>query len=292
MMVLPPGLAALVASGVTTLCHCWRFQRRDGLVLGFTDHDRDLVFGGVTYQAETGFTAAETESSLGLAVDTDEVSGAVSTDAIADADIALGLWDDADVEIWIVDWTQVDNRLLERAGSLGEVTRGDLAYEAEIRGLVHRLNQDEGRTYQLQCDAVLGDARCGVDLTSPARRGSGTVLGASDDRLLSVSGLAGFAGDLFTHGVLAWTAGANRGARVELRGHSGERLVLWRRAARPVVAGDAFIVTAGCARTFDMCRSRFGNGANFRGFPHIPGNDFALGVAKKSEVNDGSSFFR
>ncbi|MFM9421521.1 DUF2163 domain-containing protein, partial [Thermus scotoductus] len=87
----------------------------------------------------------------------------------------------------------------ERAGSLGEVTRGDLAYEAEIRGLVHRLNQDEGRTYQLQCDAVLGDARCGVDLTSPARRGSGTVLGASDDRLLSVSGLAGFAGDLFTH---------------------------------------------------------------------------------------------
>lgn len=291
MKTVPAGLADLLASGVTTLCRCWRLERRDGVVMGFTDHDRQLCFAGVAYEPETGFTAAETETSLGLAVDTMEVSGAVSSERITDDDIALGLWDNADVEIWIVDWTNVENRVIDKRGSIGEVTRGDLAYEAEIRGLAHRLNQERGRTYQRLCDAVLGDGRCRVDLSNPAFCGSGEIASSTDDRLLAVSGLDGFAGGLFTHGLLTWTTGANAGASVEIRGHSAARLVLWRRTALPVQASDRFSITAGCDRSWDMCRMRFANGANFRGFPHIPGDDFALGIAKKDEVNDGGSLF-
>lgn len=291
MKTLPSGLAGLLASGVTTLCRCWRLERSDGTVMGFTDHDRELSFAGVDYEPETGFTAAETEASLGLAVDTMEVAGAVSSGRITDADISLGLWDDSDVEIWIVDWTDVANRVIARKGSIGEVTRGDLAYQAEIRGLAHRLNQEQGRTYQRPCDAVLGDARCGVDLDEPAFAGTGAVVSSVDDRLLVVSGLAGFASGLFAHGRLTWTSGANAGASVEVRGHIGVNLTLWRRAALPVEAGDGFEIVAGCDRSWEMCRARFDNAANFRGFPHMPGDDFALGVARKDQVNDGGSFF-
>ena len=291
MKTVPPGLAALLASGVTTLCRCWRLERDDGTVMGFTDHDRALSFGGVGYEPETGFTASEAEASLGLAVDTMEVAGAVSSQRISDDDIALGLWDNADVEIYAVDWTNVVNRVILRKGSLGEVARGDLAYQAEIRGLAHRLNQTQGRTYQRLCDAVLGDARCTVNLAVVAFSGSGEVVSAVDDRLLTVDGLGAFEAGLFTHGLLTCTGGANAGASVEVRGHSSGSLALWRRTALPVEAGDSFDVTAGCDKSWEMCQARFSNQLNFRGFPHIPGNDFALSVAKKDEVNDGSSFF-
>ena len=291
MKTIPAGLADLLASGVTTLCRCWRLERRDGVVMGFTDHDRLLSFDGVDYEPETGFTAAETEASLGLAVDTMEVAGAVSSERITDEDISLGLWDDADVEIWIVDWSNVANRVIDKKGSIGEVSRGDLSYEAEIRGLAHRLNQEQGRTYQRLCDAVLGDERCGVDLDDPDFSGTGVVASSVDDRLLVVTGLESFASGWFAHGLLTWTSGANAGAAVEIRGHSAASLSLWRRTALPVEAGDAFTIVAGCDKSWDMCRARFANGQNFRGFPHIPGDDFALGVAKKDEVNDGGSFF-
>lgn len=291
MKTLPAGLADLLASGVTTLCRCWRLQRGDGTIMGFTDHDRTLSFGGVDYEPETGFTAAETEASLGLAVDTMEVAGAVSSDRITDDDIALGLWDDADAEIWLVDWTDTANRVIEKRGSLGEVTRGDLSYQAEIRSLAHRLNQEQGRTYQRLCDAVLGDDRCGVDLASSAFAGAGSVTASIDDRLLTVSGLGSFASGLFSRGLLTWTSGVNEGASVEIRSHASGSLTLWRRTALPIEAGDAFGVVAGCDKSWDMCRARFANGVNFRGFPHIPGNDFALGVVKKDELNDGGSFY-
>jgi hypothetical protein len=35
---------------------CWKISRRDGVVLGFTDHVRDLEVGGVTYKAASGYT--------------------------------------------------------------------------------------------------------------------------------------------------------------------------------------------------------------------------------------------
>ena len=39
MSDLPAGLQAHLQNATTTLCHCWRIERRDGAVLGFTDHD-------------------------------------------------------------------------------------------------------------------------------------------------------------------------------------------------------------------------------------------------------------
>lgn len=296
MKTLHGTLGTMLASGVTTLARCWRVERRDGAVFGFTDHDRRLSFLGTDYKPETGFTRSETESRLGLAIDTMEVEGALSAAEITEDDIALGLWDDAEVEIWTVDWDNTANRVLNRKGNLGELVRGDVAFMAELRSMSHRLNQERGRTYQRLCDAVVGDSRCGIDLSTVDFLGTGTVLAAEDRRFVDVSGLAGFADGLFAQGLLTWTSGANAGVSVELRRHALElsgavRLELWQKAARPIEVGDEFSVTAGCNKTFEMCIARFANAANFRGFPHVPGNDFALGVAKKDQVNDGGSFF-
>ena len=54
------------------------------------------------------------------------------------------------------------------------------------------------------------------------------------------------------------------------------RLTLWQAMAGADRGGDTFVVTAGCDKRFDTCRDRFDNAVNFRGFPHIPGNDFVV----------------
>ncbi|MBW6496728.1 MAG: DUF2163 domain-containing protein [Burkholderiaceae bacterium] len=46
MKTLSPELQAHLDEGTTTLALCWRISRNDGVALGFTDHDRALVFDG------------------------------------------------------------------------------------------------------------------------------------------------------------------------------------------------------------------------------------------------------
>ena len=56
-------------------------------------------------------------------------------------------------------------------------------------------------------------------------------------------------------------------------------------------AGDELTVTAGCDRRFSTCRAKFANAVNFRGFPHIPGNDFVLKAPKAGDTLDGRPLF-
>src|SRR5262249_41465984 len=175
MKPIPPSLQAHLDTGTTTLAWCWRVTRDDGTRLGFTDHDRDLAFDGTQFEAATGFTASEIKDALGLSVDNLEVSSALKSERLDEADLAAGLFDDAAVEIWRVNWADTDERVLMRSGSLGEVRRSGTAFTAEVRGLAHYLQQPKGRLYQSGCDADLGDARCGLDLANPAFRGTGTL---------------------------------------------------------------------------------------------------------------------
>ncbi len=176
MREIPPALAAHLASGATTLCWCWKLVRRDGVVFGFTDHDRDLVFDGVVYEAAAGLAATEVKESVGLGIDNLEVEGALRSDRLDGADLAAGRYDGASIDILRVNWQAPAERVLIRRGSIGEVRRTTSEFVAEIRGLTHALQQQKGRTYQFSCDAILGDGRCGIALDLPAYRGNGAIV--------------------------------------------------------------------------------------------------------------------
>jgi uncharacterized phage protein (TIGR02218 family) len=287
MKLLPPALQSHLDTGTTTLAWCWRLTRNDGTRLGFTDHDRALVFDGTVFEAATGFTASEIRDALGLSVDNLEVSSALKSDSLGEDDLAAGLYDDAAVEIWRVNWADTDQRVLMRAGSLGEVRRSGAAFAAEVRGLAHYLQQPKGRLYQSGCDADLGDARCGIDLDDPAFRGTGTVLAASAARLITASGLAAFAAGWFTRGLVTFTSGVNAGRSQEVKRHTlagaTATIELWQPMALAVAPSDTFAVAAGCDKRFATCQAKFANAVNFRGFPHMPGNDYVLAVAKPGE---------
>jgi uncharacterized phage protein (TIGR02218 family) len=252
---------------------------------GFTDHDRDIAFDGTTFEAAAGFEASEIREKVGLSVDNLEVASALSSERLSEADLAAGLYDDARVEIFRVNWQDPAQRVLVRSGSLGEVKRAGGAFSAEVRGLAHYLQQAQGRVFQYTCDADFGDARCGVDAASAAYRGNGTVASVASARRFTASGLGSFADDWFTRGLLRFTSGAAAGQRVEIKLHQLRAGVvsfeLWQPAREPLVGGQTFEVTAGCDKHLGTCAAKFANAVNFQGFPHMPGNDFLTRRARQ-----------
>ncbi|MGJ3263981.1 MAG: DUF2163 domain-containing protein [Salinarimonas sp.] len=290
MRTIPPELAARLSGGATTLARCWRVTRADDVVAGFTDHDRDLAFEGTTFRAATGLEAAEAASELGFAVGGGEVAGALVSAGLTEEDLLAGVWDDARVETFLVDWSAPEHRMRLGIGAIGEVRRADGAFVAELRSPMHRLDEERGRLFRASCSADLGDDRCRASVPPVA-----AVVTASDGALsVGADALSGYAPEHFARGRLVFGSGANAGFAVEVRAHrAGGVLDLWRLTPRPIAPGDAFTVTPGCDKSFETCAAKFGNTDNFRGFPHMPGNDFVLRMPQQGEPGlDGGSLFR
>ncbi|SNT24367.1 DUF2163 domain-containing protein [Antarctobacter heliothermus] len=291
MKLLPTDMQAHLDDGTTTLAWCWRIERADGAIFGFTDHDRTLVISGASFEPDSGFSASEIRASADFSVDGQDAEGALRSDRITETDILDGRWDNAAIEVWRVNWEDVAQRVLMRRGNLGQIRRGKQVFVAEVRSLTHFLNQPVGRTYQYYCDAELGDARCGVNLATPSYSGSGSVALVSGDRAFRTAGLGGFAANWFALGRVEWTSGANAGRRAEVSIHSivagAAQITLIEAPVREITLGDGFFIQAGCDKQFATCRIKFGNGVNFRGFPAIPGDDTIVRYPTQGGGNTG-----
>lgn len=276
-------LGERMAAGASTVARAWVLTRRDGTVMGFTDHDGDLLVEGVTCRAASGMGAGAVEAGTGLAVDNGAVSGALAHDALTAADIRAGRWDRAEVVAYLVDWRDPGTFEATFRGTLGEITEADGRFAAELRGLAEALNAVRGRVYHARCDAVLGDGRCGLDLELAGRRlrGRVTSVGAGG-RLIGVEGGADRAEHWFARGVVRFEDGAAAGleaaVKLDRADDGGRALELWTAPGAVPAVGDAVVVTTGCDKVMETCRDKFANMVNFRGFPHIPGDDWLMAV--------------
>ncbi|RJF90791.1 DUF2163 domain-containing protein [Sphingomonas cavernae] len=254
---------------LTTLAFCWRLERRDGITLGFISHDRDLVIDGLTYRAAPGMLPSAIARSDGFEVDSMDMTGALSDAAISAQDLAAGRWDGARVALFAVDWEAPDNRLPLARGELGSVELVDERFTAELRGPTAVLERPVVEQTSPECRAELGDRRCRVDLA--ARRDVAVVVSADDaelvfDRIEPVANAYGY-------GVLRWISGANSGLSAAILASSGAGVTLREDPAFAVAAGDRAELIQGCDKRFATCGERFANRLNFRGEPHLPGND-------------------
>ncbi|RMD47082.1 MAG: DUF2163 domain-containing protein [Alphaproteobacteria bacterium] len=261
------------ADAATRLARAWILRRGDGLELGFTDHDRPVVVAGVSCAPTSGFDAHALENRLGLAVDNSAVAGVIDSDVITEADIAAGLWDGAEVRLWLVPWEAPEQATLIWRGRLGELRRRGAAFEAELRGLSEPLNRPQGQVYSRLCRAVLGDAACGVDLTDSTYRAQAVVEEVIEGGILHLSDTGGQPEGWFAHGQCR--IGARHALiRADRPRAGGRRIELWEPLA--VAPGDAVELVAGCDRRFETCRDKFANRLNFRGCPHLPGDGWLL----------------
>lgn len=272
-----------LASGLTTVCRCWRVTRRDGVVLGFTDHDGTLAFDGVTFRPEAGMAAGALLQGTGLAVDNAEAMGVLSSEAISAADLEAGRYDGAAVTVWLVNWADVAARRTLFAGHLGEVRRGGGAFHAELRGLTEGLNRMGGRAYVKQCPAVLGDGRCRFDLTQAGYRVEARAVTVERGQRFTFAQMQGVQARWFERGRLFVRDGAGEGLEGVVKHDQtrvdGTRIIeLWEPVRAAVAAGDLIRLEAGCDKRVETCRSKFGNLLNFRGFPFVPGEDWLVAI--------------
>lgn len=293
MRNIPTALQAKLDAGVTTICSCWRIDRKKDGALGFTDHDADLSFDGLTFEAASGFEASSIEHSLGLSIDNMSAKGALQSARINEEDIARGRYDAAEVRQWLVDWSDPASRVLTFRGEIGEIRRGPSGFEVELRGLAERLNRTVMRQYLPVCDAMLGDKACGVNGNAVAFRRIGTVLSVIDARRIVCGGLDGLSHDWLTGGVLKWQSGSADGDVVGIRQHTTTDDVVTLTCDRDlfgeIASGQSFEAIAGCDKRAETCRDKFNNLKNFRGFPFIPGDGWLGAYPVDGGPNDGGS---
>lgn len=165
MRDMPEELTARIESGAATLCHAWLLRRTDGVETGFTDHDHDLTVEGISCRAASGWITGAADSAVGLSAGSAAVAGSLDDAGITDEDVAAGLYDGARVALWRVDWIRPDLRVRLWTAILARIRREGASFVADLEGPLAKLERVVGRTYGRTCDALLGDARCRVDLT-------------------------------------------------------------------------------------------------------------------------------
>ncbi|MDN5786015.1 DUF2163 domain-containing protein [Pseudorhodobacter sp.] len=283
-------------SGTTTTCHAWEISRSDGVWFGFTDHDCNLDFGGKLYLANSGLTAKALQQTTGLSVDNTEAMGALSALSVTEDDILAGRFDGAELVSWQVNWANPQERALAFRGTIGEIARSGGAFQAELRGLTESINQPQGRAFQRSCPAILGDGKCGFDLSQPGYSIEIPVEEVTDRRVFTFSDLTGFEDRWFERGrlvVVSGTAKAVVGIIKNDRLQTNLRRVeLWQGLGPEIVAGDMIRLEAGCDKAAGTCRLKFDNFTNFRGFPDIPGEGWLTSYPVSSQANSGGSLVR
>jgi uncharacterized phage protein (TIGR02218 family) len=285
-------LFAHLETGTTHVCRAWTIRRKDGTELGFTDHDKDLRVDGVTCRADTGMTARALQQTTGLSVDNTEAFGALSAAAITEADLLSGRFDGAEVTAYLVNWQSPEDFSVQFRGNLGEITRSAGGFRAELRGLSDFLNRPHGMAFTPGCSAVLGDRRCRFDLDQPGYSLDLSVEEVEDGRVFRFADFPGFDDRWFENGRLSVMTGQAAGLvgviKIDRLETSKRRIELWHSIRSTVQAGDSVRVEAGCDKSASTCRIKFSNLLNFRGFPHIPGEDWLASYPVPDRANGGA----
>lgn len=253
---------------LTSIAFCWKLERTDGAGLALTSSDRQVASDDILYRTAPGVTPAAITRSLGLEPDSGEVAGALCAEALSDTDLALGRWNGASASLIAIDWADPGAgtvRLL--AGEIGEVSVEGDGFSAELRGAAVRLRKAPCPKTSPECRAAFGDKQCRVDLAGRIVRSA--VISAQDNLLQ----LEQPVDERFLFGRLRYLSGDNCGLASVVVAASGNAVTLRDRPRAPIEAGTVVQLREGCDKRFETCVKRFQNSPNFRGEPHLPGND-------------------
>lgn len=264
-------LGAALAADLTFLAICWRVRRSDGVALGFTTHDRPLVIAGLRYESAPGMVPSAIVCSDDLDIDTMDIGGALTTDAMSGDDLAAGRFDDAAIDVFMVDWRDPDGGTQSLAqGRIGAVEAGldaDSGFVASVRGPTSVFAATAVESYSPECRADLGDHRCRVAMRGRSTR---AIVDRVDGLMVTLI-QANFTMTDFTDGRLRVLDGPLAGLVRSIVSVIGDGLLL----DQPIdlTSGVRLRLWQGCDKRLATCAARFANAANFHGEPHVPGGD-------------------
>jgi uncharacterized phage protein (TIGR02218 family) len=268
---------AWLAGPVTSTAYGWCIERRDGVTLGFTSHDRDIEVGRLLYRASPGMQPTSITHSLGIETDGLEIGGAIDHEGITTKDLKSGRWDKARISIFLFDWmdAQAGTRILAE-GELGEISYSDLGFQADLRGLTAQLDAPVVPQTSPGCRVSFCAAACGLN----ARRFQHLARFVSlNNDVLHYSWVADnqspprLPKGAFTYGRLSWLEGKNCGLTNSILDSQQGNITLADTPKFVPEPGSLISLFQGCDKTIATCANRFANAVNFRGEPNLPGND-------------------
>ena len=280
MRTIPAHIQTMLDGRVDTLAWCARVERKDGKILGFTEHDSELTIGGVIYKPQSGVTLTALAASTSLAVDNADTTAFLDDEDLTEAELLGGAYDGADILIFAADWTRPDDGVvIISKGTFGEVATVDGQFRTEFRSLAQNLQQNIGRNVGPECDVDrVGDGRCKADMT-PFTHGV-TVQTVSNPKTTFTIDLAGKSDGYLDFGVAEFTNADTRNTQREymILGWNGTsmQVTLSEPTIDDIEVGDTLNVYAGCDKTATTCKDTFNNIVNFQGFPFVPGRDSVM----------------
>lgn len=252
---------------VTSFTFCWTLERKDGSGLAITAHDERVWSGGQTFETAPGLKPAAIIRGPGDEP-TGEAAGALTIDALREEDLLAGRWDGARSRMLAVDWRRPEREpVVLTEGEIGHIVVEGTSFQADLLGPADRLKAAVCPSTSPECRATLGDKQCRVNMAGRSLRVR-VVSSAANEIVVDRAVPEGFA-----KGRLRWLSGQNCGLRGLISSCEGRTLVLREVPRQPVRGGEQIVLQEGCDKRLQTCRSRFANVANFRGEPHLPGND-------------------
>lgn len=259
---------------VTTLASCWRVVRRDGQEFYFTDHDQDILFEGNLYEAESSYERTAVANGSDMSVDNMDVAGILDSEKISEEDMRNGLFNRADVYVFIVNWSDPSQGALKvRRGWFGEVTLTDTGqFTTEIRGLAQALSHNFIEVYSAECRADFCDARCKLNIADFEVPTTVAAVFGRDSFTLPAGVTVPSQG--FAPGTVRFVNGDNAGRTIEIVGWNpaNRSIDLFEPAAYPIVPGTDIMVAPGCDGSLERCKT-YNNVINRRAEDYVPGND-------------------
>lgn len=289
MRTIPAEILAAKQSGSSRLCKLWRIERVDGSVVRYTEHDHDITIDGDVYTSASFFDPSTIKVGLDMSMSDLEVLGALDVGS-AD-DLLAGKWNGAAFLVGECLWDDpAAGVVIDKFGWIGNIKERGSQFVAELLGPERVLQRDIVRSYTSGCNATLGDSRCGVELAPLTQ--AGTVATVTNNRVWTATGLSipsGETADYFQFGTVTFISGDNAGLSMETRSSDTTTVQMMLPFPFDVEVGDQFTITPGCNKSLGVCRYRFNNVPNFRGFPHVPqSDDVVKGIARTEvESEDG-----
>lgn len=260
-------MSAVAGGSLTSFAFCWKLERRDGAGLALTSHDAALSVEGLLFEPNASLSPAAITRGGSESV-RNEAGGAITSDGLTEVDLIAGRWSGARSRLSTVQWAErstVSEELVR--GELGDVVLEGSSFQADLLDTSAQLSREVCPTTTPECRAAFGDRKCRVDLAGRRLRAAVVCLATTELTVdQSVS-------EAFARGQVRWLSGPNCGLKSAITNAADRVLHLREPPPFEVVGGEKVELLEGCDKRLKTCRDRFGNVVNFRGEPHLPGND-------------------
>jgi len=279
-------------NGTTSLAVFMKITAKDGTVLRVCNTTRNKIVDGETYFAYP-LQPSQLQATNGLKPDNLEIT-AVYSGLFTAATLRAKKWLGARVEYRVMNYRDfLMGHALRRTGFVGETKIGKISAQPELKSLSQKLSEPVGLTYLETCNADLGDARCGVDLTGNTVTGYRMRINAHvtavlnrqqftvafDQTIKPADAAVLLAPDgFYKEGKYEFTSGGNDEAAGHIISNSGNGITLLLPLFYSLEIGDTLQLTVGCDRRINTCRDLFNNVVNNRSFYMLPGREKLLRI--------------